>query len=194
MDRRSWWIGFLVGGWVATLALLLLPALGVRTALAEDPPGPPNPPSGGQHPFGPTGPTLPGPTVNPLDGGREPKGLPSMGGGTGDSNRVAIALSASVGNGESAVYYFDTEAKRLLVYQYRGLVGHNRPLGSGDTGGLRLLAARHFDYDLRLESYRDLSEKTRNELKDAFETAFTPGSDTHSGPAPRTVNVPGGTR
>jgi hypothetical protein len=192
MDRRSWWIGFLAGGWIATMAVVfLLPSLGVRSARAEDPPGPAGP--GGQSPFGPTGPTFPGPTVNPLDAGREPKGLPSMGGGTSDSNRTAIALSASIGNGESAVYYFDTEAKRLLVYQYRGVIGHNRTLGSGDTGGLRLLAARHIDYDLQLSSYRDLSEKTRNELKEMMVESSAGGSGA-PGPASKTVNVPGGFR
>jgi hypothetical protein len=117
----------------------------------------------------------------------------SGGGGTADSNNRAIALSASIGNGESVVYYFDTESRRLLVYQYRGIVGHNKPLGSGDSGGVRLLAARHIDYDLKLESYRDLSEQTRNQLKDTFETAI--GGEKDSGGLPtKTVEVPGGLR
>jgi hypothetical protein len=131
--------------------------------------------------------------VNPLDGPPSPKGFPSPGGGTADSNRTSIALSASIGNGESVVYYFDTEAKRLLVYQYRGLVGHNRPLTESDTGGLRLLAARHIDFDLRLESYRDLSEKTRRDLKADFEKAIGSTGEPEVLPT-KTVELPGGFR
>jgi hypothetical protein len=189
MDRRSLILGFLAGGWIATLALVFAPGFGLSAARADGPtPGP--------QPFGPNGPNNAGPTVNPLGGPPDPKGFPSPGGGTADSNRTAIALSASVGNGESVVYFFDTESKRLLVYQYRGLIGHNRPLAAGDSGGLRLLAARHMDYDLKLESYRDLSERTRSELKDDFESALGPteASAASDGIPSKRVDVPGGFR
>jgi hypothetical protein len=193
MHRRTAWTAFLAGGWIATIAMLLLPHLGLRTAAAEGPDARP------RQPMGPNGPNLAGPTVNSSDGGVYARQMPSPGGGTSDSNGKAIALAASIGSGESAVYYFDTEAKRLLVYQYRGTVGHSRPLSHEDKGGLRLLAARHIDYDLRLESYRDLSEKTRGQLKDAFESAFG-GTNGSSAPTAgsslptKHVDLPGGIR
>ena len=186
MSRASLWIGFLAGGWAATLVLLLLPSLGLRLASAEDPPAIP-PAESGQ-------PGQPGPTVNPIDPGFQPRGMmPVPGGGTADSNNHAIALSASIGAGESVVYYFDTKSQRLLVYQYKGIIQGSKPLDDRDKGGLRLLAARHFDFDLRLEGYRDLSEQTRTQLKTAFEKAFgASGSGKGKGLPTKKVEAPGG--
>ncbi len=184
-SRASLWIGFLAGGWVATLLFVLAPSLGLRVAQAEDPP------IGGS---GPLAPTSPGPTVNPINPGFEPRGVnPPPGGGTADSNGRAIALAASIGAGESAVYYFDTVERRLLVYQYKGIVQGSDPLEPRDKGGLRLLAARHFDYDLRLEGYRDLSQRTRSQLKDAFEQAFSSEKGSGKGGfADKKVEIQGG--
>jgi hypothetical protein len=183
MSRSSIWIGFLAGGWAATLVLVLLPSIGLRVARAEDPPV-----ASGQ-------PVAPGPSVNPVGGGQRPGGgaVSPTAGGTADSNNHAIALAASIGGGESAVYYFDTVAKRLLVFQYKGIIQGSKPLDTRDKGGVRLLAARHFDYDLRLNGYRDLSEQTRNKLKESFEEAFSkqPGA---GGLAPKKVDIPGGLR
>ncbi len=183
MSRHaSLWIGFLAGGWAATLLMILLPSLGVRTALAEDPPTPVSP--GGPPPaVQPTEDTLPGP-FRPT-GRVDPRGLQAIpGGGTGDSNNHAIALAASIGGGESVVYYFDTEAQRVLVYQYKGIVQGSKPLDSRDRGGLRLLAARHMDYDLRLHGYRDLSEHTRSGLVKLFEDAYSGKKGRRSNPYP----------
>lgn len=168
-QRASLWIGFLAGGWSVTLIVLMLPAFGLKLANAEDPPIPipvPSPiPGAGQG--GQPGP-IPVPQAPFTPSGR----MPVPGGGTSDSNNHAIALSASIQGGESVVYYFDTKAKRLLVYQYRGIIQGNKPLDSRDKGGLRLLAARHIDYDLKLEGYRDLSQRTRGQLKSSFDDAF----------------------
>lgn len=164
------WIGFLAGGWSVTLLVLLLPGIGLRVANAEDPPIPipvPVPVGPGSTQGGQPGP-LPVPQTPFQPSGR----MPVPGGGTSDSNNHAIALSASIAGGESVVYYFDTQAKRLLVYQYKGMIQGNKPLDSQDKGGLRLLAARHIDYDLKLEGYRDLSQRTRTQLQDSFEEAF----------------------
>ncbi|MDF1699732.1 MAG: hypothetical protein P1V36_01040 [Planctomycetota bacterium] len=176
-------VGFLAGGWAATLLMILLPHLGVRTALAEDPPtpnvpGPTSGPQSGQNPGI-------GPTVNPLGGSFTPRGgQPVPGLGTSDSNNHAIALAASIGGGESAVYYFDTKSQRLLVYQYKGIIQGSKPLDGRDRGGLRLLAARHMDYDLRLEGYRDLSQRTRAQLKSAYDASFSGGKVKGSNPFP----------
>jgi hypothetical protein len=188
-SRASLLIGFLAGGWAATLLIVFLPhlGLGVRTAQAEDEPA-----------TQPAESPLPIPIPLPdFSGGNEGnpelpsriqgRGLPNPGGGTSDSNNRAIALSASIGGGESAVYYFDTVSQRLLVYQYRGLVNGNRPLRPGDKGGLRLLAARHMDFDLRLEGYRDLSERTRNELKQRWEKAYGASAKGKGGALPTKV-------
>ncbi len=181
MSRTSLLIGFLAGGWMATLVFMFALSGGnptdglIRDAAADDeqpnaqpqPGGIPLPPL--PDPFGGNGP-------RPTTGGRPEvpggRGIPNPGGGTGDSNNKAIALSSSTGSGESVVYYFDTEANRLLVYQYKGLVSGNRPLRPGDKGGLRLLAARHFDFDLKLEGYRDLSERTREQLREKWEEIY----------------------
>lgn len=179
MSRSSLWIGFLAGGWVATIAMLIIPSLG----FAEDPP------MGAAG----VGPSI-GPSVNPIgQGGNRSSSVAPTATGTSDSNNHAIALAASIGGGESAVYYFDTAARRLLVFQYKGIVQGSKPLDSRDKGGLRLLAARHFDYDLRLEGYRDLSQRTRSQLKDAFEDAFGGAKQPKSeGFALKKVEVPGG--
>ena len=180
MNRKGFLIGFLAGGWLATILIVLLPHLGLLSAQAEDPPGTNN------QPYGPgSGPGV-GPSVNPSSSGFTPRGRVNPGLGTSDSNNRSIALSASVGSGESVVYYFDTVAQRLCVYQYL----------SGNRGGLRLLAARLIDYDLRLEAYRDLSEKTPREMREAYESSMrAAGKGGDGGALPdKRVDLPGGTR
>ena len=179
MNRKGFLIGFLAGGWLATILIVLLPHLGLISAQAEDPPG-------GSQPFGPGSGPGPGPTVNPSSSGFTPRGKVNPGIGTSDSNRRSIALSASVGSGESVVYYFDTVAQRLCVYQYL----------PGNRGGLRLLAARLIDFDLKLEAYRDLSEKTPREMREAYESAMRAAGKAGQGNALPTkqVDLQGGSR
>jgi hypothetical protein len=178
MDRRSLTVGFLAGGWIATLALLLVPAL-----RADDGPG------GGMGPNGPNNPQFPAPK-NPLDAQTDPRGaVPPSSSNTSDSNNVAIALSASIAGGQSAVWYFDTARQRVLVYQYL----------PGSKGGLKLLAARHIDFDLKLEGYNDVSDRTRMELKDDYDETFAaakgPPAKKSNGELPtKKVEVPGGTK
>ena len=162
MDRRSLTVGFLAGGWIATLALLVLPSLRpagwLGAARADEPSG------GNMGPNGPNNPSFPAPR-NPLDAQIDPRGTTTpTGSNTSDSNNVAIALSASITGGQSAVWYFDTQKQRVLVYQYL----------PGSKGGLKLLAARHIDFDLKLEAYNDVSDKNRMQLKEDYETAFAP--------------------
>jgi hypothetical protein len=157
MDRRSLVVGALVGGALVAFGMCLALSSAFPTAGAEEPPvlgGPPQ---------DPMTPTSPGPTVNPINGPNLTRaaGGGGSGFGMGGANQTAIALSAPVG-GESVVYYFDTEQQRLLVYQYQS---------RGDKSGLRLLAARHFDYDLKLDDY--VTSPTRSDLKAAYEAAFT---------------------
>lgn len=172
--KAALWIGILAGGWIATLVLVGVffvsdGSLALRDAAADDDtPGIPLP-GGGEIPLPDIG-GSDGNSIDPSDATNRPRGVQNPGGGTSDSNRTAIALSASIGGGQSVVYYFDTVNQRVLVYQYAGrLVSGSRALRKGDRGGLRLLAARHMDYDLRLNGYRDLSERTRNDLKALFD-------------------------
>ena len=180
MNRKGFLIGFLAGGWLATILIVLLPQLGLLSAQAEDPPG------SNSSPYGPGSGPGAGPSVNPSSGGFTPRGRVNPGLGTSDSNNRSIALSASVGSGESVVYYFDTVAQRLCVYQYE----------SGNRGGLRLLAARLIGYDLRLEAYRDLSEKTPREMREAYDSQMRdPGKGGSAGARPtKQVDLSGGIR
>jgi hypothetical protein len=139
---------------MATVLVALLPHVGLLPVWAAG--GPTTPP-----PVGPggSGGVPVGPTVNPLGSETTPRGIVNPGLGTSDSNNRSIALSASIGGGTSVVYYFDTVANRLCVYQY---VGGSKP-------GLRLLAARSIEWDLKLNSYRDLSEKNPREMQAEYE-------------------------
>lgn len=189
MDRKGLIIGFLAGGWMATLALLAvphlsLPSVSLPEAAAEG--GPtipiplplpiPLPPSTGSPGSGPIA-----PGERDLRDGRS---IANPGLGTSDSNHRSIALSASVGSGMSVVYYFDTVANRLCVYQY----------SPGNRGGLRLLAARLIGYDLKLESYRDLSEKTPAQMRDAYEAAMQARPKNGRNLPTRRVDLPAGSR
>ena len=190
-SRAPLWIGFLAGGWVATLAFGALVWFGglkglsipATPAYADDPPA-----FGDADGDQPADPGLLGDIFGGVTGSSgsrsrsDTPGVSNPGGGMSDSNNRAIALSASVGGGESVVYYFDTVAQRILVYQYKGrLPTSDRPLRAEDKGGLRLLAARHIDFDLRLEGYRDLSERTRNQLRSAFDAAMAKKAPKGSG-------------
>ena len=152
MHRRSIVFAFATG---ALLAGFL--ASSGRTYLgdarAEDLPGM----SG---PIDPVDPTSPGRTINPSTGSLA-RGTAVTHTTSEGANGRAIAIAAQAGT-ENVIYYFDTEQDRILVYQYL----------PGDRGGLKLRAARHIVYDLRLDEYRDLSDRSRDELKAAFDAAF----------------------
>lgn len=154
MDRRSLVVGLVAGAALAAVALSLSSPL--PAASAEEPP------VLGPAPLDPMNPLGPGPTVNDSDGPHTARPATGGGGGfgMGGANQDAIALSAPLG-GESVVYYFDTRQQRLLVFQY---------VLRGDKSGLKLLAARHFDYDLKLEDYG--TTPTRADLKSAYDAAF----------------------
>lgn len=141
--------GALVAGVLVTTGTSVLTA-----ARAGDTPAPGQP-----VPVDPLTPSGPGRTINP-DGGsitRGPTALHTMSEGS-NSRAIAIATQAA---GENVVYYFDTELERMLVYQYV----------PGDRGGLKLRAARHFDYDLKLEDYRGIGD-SRDDIKAAYDAAF----------------------
>jgi hypothetical protein len=173
MDRRSLVVGVIAGAGLCALALSFVASSPFPAASAEEPPV-----LGGQ-PANPMVPQGPGPTINPAEGPNYTRATGQGGGafGMGGANQTAIALSAPHG-GDSVVYYFDTQQQRLLVYQY---------VSRGDKSGLKLLAARHFDYDLKLEDYG--TTPTRTELKSAYD-AFSKGK-TPDLPVKRVDSQPG---
>ena len=173
MHSRSLLVGFLAGGWIATLVAVSGLSL-FRSARAGDPPG-----------TDPMDPVTPGRTINPITQGPQPRGGGGNGFGTAAFNNKAIAIAGSTSSGESAIYYFDTELQRLLVYKF----------DSGSRGGIRLMAARHMDYDLRLEGYRDVSEKSRDDLKADYDKLFNGPGAPGGGPPElpvKKVELPGG--
>jgi hypothetical protein len=186
MDRRSTVLGALAGAAIAA-GLLSLPSP-FRSAAADGtttpipfPLPPANPPAPGPGSVDPVSPTTPGRTINPDAGSRE-RATPNPGGGTSGANNHAIALSGSIGSGESVVYYFDTDHQRLLVYQYK----------PGDRGGISLVAARHIDYDLKLEDYRDRSEKTHDQLKSMYDASVAAAGAPKEDLPVKKVEIPGG--
>jgi hypothetical protein len=151
MVRGSSFVAFVAGAIVAG-ALVSTGASLLTAARADGTPGQPVP-------VDPVTPTSPGRTVNP-DGGTLTRGPAAQHQMSEGSNSRAIAIATQAG-GENVVFYFDTELERMLVYQYL----------PGDRGGLRLRAARHIDYDLKLEDYRGLGD-SRDDIKAAYDAAF----------------------
>jgi hypothetical protein len=193
MERRSLVVGLFGGAALAALASAF--AVGVvAPAHAEDAPSAPAAPGLGnpQGSLDPLDQGGPGRTINPSSGSRERSVTTAQGFGTSGSNQHAIAITGPVAGGESVVYFFDTDHQRLLVYQYRAGSGGS-VLNPGDRGGIALVAARHFDYDLKLEDYRDRSEKTRDQLKAAYDAMFPTGAPAKSDELPvKKVEIPGG--
>ena len=156
MVHRSSIFAFAAGAVLAG-ALVAAGTSPLRSARAEDAPG-------AKQPVDPLTPNGPGRTINPTTGSLT-RGNAVTTTACEGSNSRAIAI-ATVAAGENVVFYFDTELERMLVYQYV----------PGDRGGLKLRAARHIDYDLKLEDYRGLGD-SRDELKAAYEAAFSrPGA------------------
>ena len=152
MMRRSTLFAFLAGAAVAgTVVSTGVPVS--RLASAGDGTTAPVP-------VDPLTPQGPGRTINP-DGGSLARGTATTHTASEGSNSRAIAIATQAA-GENVVFYFDTELERMLVYQYV----------PGDRGGLKLRAARHIDYDLKLEDYRGIGD-SRDDIKAAYDAAFS---------------------
>jgi hypothetical protein len=68
------------------------------------------------------------------------------GGGGGDANRDLIAVTGGYGSGASVLYLIDTRTRHLAAYKT-------------DNGRkLEFVAARNFEYDLKIDEYNDVSE------------------------------------
>ncbi|MFQ5843727.1 MAG: hypothetical protein ACE5JG_01935 [Planctomycetota bacterium] len=74
-----------------------------------------------------------------------------------DSNQRFVAVTMPISGGGSILCLLDGDNERLLMYQYQR------------RAGLQLIAARHIDYDLRLQGYLDASQYTREQLRKLYE-------------------------
>jgi hypothetical protein len=81
-------------------------------------------------------------------------------GAVADSSNGFMAVTGSYGVGTSVLYLIDTETKQLLAYEARG--------GSRSMRRLVLVGARRIDLDLQLIDYHDVSEYTRDDLRQNF--------------------------
>jgi hypothetical protein len=74
-----------------------------------------------------------------------------------DSNNRFVAVTMPILGGGSILCLIDTDSERVLMYEYLR------------KKGLRLIAARQIDYDLRLQGYQDVSQYTRDQLRKLYE-------------------------
>jgi hypothetical protein len=74
-----------------------------------------------------------------------------------DSNNRFVAVTSPVGSGESVLFLIDSEKEQIAIYKF----DRNK--------GLRFLAARKIDYDLKIDGYQDMSEFTRSELRQEYQ-------------------------
>jgi len=80
--------------------------------------------------------------------------------GTSDSNSRMIAATGIDITGASILYLVDTVDPHIAVYQANG--------GSTSTQGMKLVAARRIDLDLRLDGFNDRSEQKYKDLEGQF--------------------------
>ncbi|MEE8107373.1 MAG: hypothetical protein V3T86_17700 [Planctomycetota bacterium] len=91
------------------------------------------------------------PTVN-YRPGLDGRAVPPTASDSNSNNRF-VAVTSPVGSGESILFLIDSEHDQLLAYRFLR------------RKGLQFVAARKIDYDLKISSYKDLSEFTRDDMK-----------------------------
>jgi hypothetical protein len=74
-----------------------------------------------------------------------------------NSNNRFVAVTTPIGSGESVLFLLDSEKEQITIYQF----DRNK--------GLRFIAARKIDYDLKINGYEDKSRYSRNDLREQFE-------------------------
>lgn len=81
-----------------------------------------------------------------------------------NSNNRFVAVTTPIGSGESVLFLVDSKKEQIALYQF----DRNK--------GLKFLAARKIDYDLRIDGYQDMSEFTRSELKQEYQKQVAQGA------------------
>ena len=97
--------------------------------------------------------------INPDDGLGFSTTTPGY--GTADSNDAMIAVTGIDVTGASILYLVDTKSRQLAVYQANA--------GSSSTMGLKFVAGRNIDLDLKVWGYNDKSDLSYREMQDQFE-------------------------
>ena len=72
-----------------------------------------------------------------------------------------IAVTGIDVTGSSILYVIDTQNRQLAVYQANS--------GSASTMGLKFVAGRNIDLDLKVWGYNDKSEHSYRDMVDQFE-------------------------
>jgi len=78
-----------------------------------------------------------------------------------------LLVTSSLGATSAVLFVLDPESRTLAAYE----------AVPGTEGGLSLLGARKIDHDLRLTSYRDLSEFSHADLREQYEKGQGSGKD-----------------
>ena len=152
-DRRDYLIAGLAAALLFCVGILVGQSLAVLpTAHAQD--------SGGAQPKDST----PGPgggqgvTIS-----RDP-GLPRIDQRTysptasdSNSNNRFVAITCPVGSGESVLFVLDSKTEHLAVYKFQR------------DKGLKFVAGRKIDYDLKISEWKDISEFSRNEMRRLYD-------------------------
>ena len=73
-----------------------------------------------------------------------------------NSNNRFVAVTTPIGSGESVLFLIDSKTEQIALYKF----DRNK--------GLKFLAARKIDYDLKIHGYQDMSEFSRSDLKQAY--------------------------
>jgi len=94
---------------------------------------------------------------DPNDAIRSRLGSSSTTASDSNSNNRFVAVTSPIGSGESVLFLVDAKKEQIAIYRF----DRNK--------GLKFLAARKIDYDLRIDGYQDMSEFTRSELKKEYQ-------------------------
>jgi hypothetical protein len=74
-----------------------------------------------------------------------------------DSNNRFVAVTCPTVSGESVLFLVDSVAEQVAVYRYRW------------GQGLEFLSGRKIEYDLKVSGYRDVSELSFDQMREAYQ-------------------------
>jgi len=162
-DRRDYLIAALAGALLLCLGVLIghqasvLPAAhaqGGKDTRGFDPEAPLNLPGSALLPGGGSGVSIT--NGNGVRPGGVTGGVSTYASDSNANNRF-VAVTCPIGSGESVLFVIDAKTDQLAVYQYVR------------RKGLRFVAGRKVDYDLKISGYQDISEFSRGEMRRLYE-------------------------
>ena len=163
-DRRDYLIAALVGAllfvtgvWLGTSDLLSESILPAANAQGFDPEAPVVDDGSGAAASGAGNPNIGININNNPNSNITGRGTSASFGSDSNSNNRFVAVTSPIGSGESVLFVLDAKTDQLAVYQYVR------------RKGLRFVAGRKVDYDLKISGYQDISEFSRNEMRRLYE-------------------------